>query len=101
MSTVQLTPVPIVFPTTITPAQFNYDVPLTGTVDGVNTTFTTPTQYLHGLGIQIQVFVGGMKVASNAFTPTESGGAGTGYDTIVFTVAPTVGFSVTADFIST
>ncbi len=77
-------------------------IELIGTIDGVNTTFTTPEYFLHeAAGETIAVYYNGQRMyvgAANDYLPSESGGPGTGYDTITLTVAPRVGDRVTADY---
>lgn len=61
---------------------------LTGTVNGINTVFTTAVDFVAG---SEAVYFNGIRQTpgvGNDYTISESGGAGTGYDTITFMVAP-------------
>lgn len=65
-----------------------------GVIDGVNKTFTTWGYFQEG---SIAVYYNGQRLrrgASNDFTVGESGGSGTGFDTIVLTFAPKAVFGV-------
>ena len=81
------------------------DVVLVGTVDGVNTIFKIPS----GTFIQnpplykIIVYLNGVKQAlSDDYFIAESGGPGTGFDTVIMSVPPTINPAppdvVTADY---
>jgi hypothetical protein len=75
-----------------------YGQPLAGFIDGVNLAFTTAIAFVPGSeavyhnGVR-QLFGGG-----NDYTRTESGGPGSGYDTVVFAVAPRSGDNLQIDF---
>lgn len=59
-----------------------------GVINGVNKTFTTSKNFIEG---SIKVYYNGQRLrvgASNDYTVSESGGAGTGFDTIELAVAP-------------
>ncbi len=59
-----------------------------GIIDGVNTTFTTTSFFQEG---SLAVYYNGQRLrkgASNDYTVSESGGIGTGFDTINLTFAP-------------
>ena len=68
------------------------DIQLLGTVDGVNTVFTIPSgTWIQSAPYKIIVYKNGVKqVLGDDYLISESGGAGTGYDTVILTVAPTV-----------
>lgn len=65
---------------------------LLGTIDGVNTDFTTPEKFVFNPGVtEIAVYFNGQRFyqgVTGDFTVSESGGLGTGYDTIHMVVAP-------------
>jgi hypothetical protein len=67
-------------------------VELLGVVNGTNVTFTTPNKFVYQPGVvEIAVFLNGQRLTPGVgkdFVATESGGSGSGYDTIVFAVAP-------------
>lgn len=69
-----------------------------GTMDSVNTTFTTSVKYLPG---SEALYYNGVRLTegvTNDYTRTESGGAGTGFDTIVVACAPLAGERLLIDF---
>ena len=76
---------------------------LVGPRDGVNCTFSTPgyEKYVHNLPfLTIQVYYNGQRLLLlDDFFVSESGGSGTGYDTILMEVAPKPGDKVFADYI--
>jgi hypothetical protein len=63
---------------------------LIGPLDGTNRVFTTPDKFLHANGVSIDVFHNGRRLIESPtsdprfgdFFCSESGGAGTGFDTI-------------------
>jgi len=61
---------------------------LTGAINGINTVFTTVVDFVAGTEA---VFFDGVRQhpgASNDYTVSESGGVGTGFDTITLSIAP-------------
>jgi hypothetical protein len=75
------------------------DSPIIGLQDGFNTTFTTPTKFIHTTNHKEVIFTNGLRnhIPEDYFV-AESGGPGTGYDTIVFTIAPMVADVITIDY---
>lgn len=78
-------------------------IQLFGAIDGMNRTFTTPEKFVHITGTSVEVFHNGRRLAEATtsdprvgdFVVLESGGTGTGFDTIVLlTFAPVAGRSV-------
>jgi len=76
---------------------------LIGPINGSNRTFTTPEKFLRANGASIDLFHNGRRLAEATssdprggdFVASESGGLGTGFDTIVLlTFAPVAGRSV-------
>ena len=67
-------------------------VELIGVIDGVNQTFTTPSKFIHGVGGEnICVYYNGQRLSeggSDDYTVSESGGPGTGHDTVSLSFAP-------------
>lgn len=64
---------------------FEWEVPLLGTKDGVNTIFTSPFKFL---STHIAVYINGQRVTRNVdFTIAESV-LTEGFDTVIFTEAP-------------
>lgn len=88
----------------IAASDFRWDIPLSGTKNGVNTVFTIPggEKAIHSGNIVIRVLYNGQRLqigAGSDFTVSESGGAGTGFDTITLAIAPESDDNVVADFI--
>lgn len=77
-------------------SQFNVlrkeDIKLIGNVDGINTIFTIPSgTFIQSGDYKIIVYKNGVKqVFLDDYLITESGGPGTGYDTVIMTTPPTV-----------
>lgn len=76
-----------------TPGSSTYltNQPLLGVINGINTTFTTGSKFVHDALRPEQVYLRGKRLregAGNDYLAAESGGAGTGYDTIVLAQAP-------------
>jgi hypothetical protein len=70
---------------------WNQDVVLSGNVDGVNTVFTTPSRPFieKPPSYKIVVYKNGVKqLFLNDYIITESGGPGTGYDTVILAIPP-------------
>jgi hypothetical protein len=84
-----------------TPSNLRTNVALLGTIDGVNTVFTTPDTFVHDGTTNEAVYLRGKRVLEgigNDYTASESGGPGTGYDTITFTQAPKTPDNVLIDY---
>jgi hypothetical protein len=75
------------------------DSALIGVQDTINTTFTTATKFKHTSQFKEVLFVNGLRqhIPEDYFV-AESGGVGTGYDTIVFTNAPYPDDTLTIDY---
>lgn len=76
---------------------------LVGVIDGINTSYTTPSleKFIHNLPFtDISIFYNGgrLKILDD-YTVIESGGIGTGYDTVVLAFAPLSGDHLIADYI--
>jgi hypothetical protein len=76
---------------------------LVGTKDGFNKTFYTPgmEKYVHNLPyVTIQVYYNGQRlILLDDYIVVESGGLGTGYDSIILDVAPLIWEKVSADYL--
>jgi hypothetical protein len=76
---------------------------LTGDKDGVNVIFRTPglEKFAHNLPfLDISVLYNGLRLALlDDYTVAESGGPGTGYDTIILQMPPVVGDHLLADYV--
>ncbi len=76
---------------------------LVGPKNGVNETFTTPglEKFVHNLPfLDISVYYNGVRLALlDDYMVVESGGAGTGFDTIIMNVAPLATDHLFADYI--
>lgn len=103
MSSITLVPIPIQVPgVTLTANKFHYGVTLLGSTDGINAVFTLPNswKYVYNLGITIRVMVNGALQSPSAFTATELGGLGTGYNAVTFNTPPASSTTITADFVA-
>ena len=83
---------------------FKQGVSLLGTRDGTNRVFTIPEDFLNGIfGNNIfRILIrhnGRVLVLGVDYTVSESGGAGTGFDTIMFTFAPKKKSELFADYV--
>lgn len=67
------------------------DIILIGTIDNINTVFFIPSgKFLQNVTYKIVVYKNGVKqVYLDDYFIAESGGPGTGYDTVILTAAPT------------
>lgn len=81
------------------------DEQLVGAINGVNQVFTLPNSekaLVVDPGVKIKVYYNGQRFhegGANDFSSSESGGAGTGFDTVTFNfVTPIAGDIVTADY---
>lgn len=88
-------------PTAVPAAKFRYEVLLTGAVNGSNTTFTTPDFFRQNPpNFSIAVYYNGQRILLNDdFTVQESGGIGTGYDTVNTLFTPKSGDKIWADYV--
>lgn len=65
------------------------DAVLSGAIDGVNKNFTTPTKFVHNAKVSIAPYWNGQRLNNpEDYSVSESGGPGTGYDTIILVEAP-------------
>lgn len=83
--------------------RFRWDVALLGVKNGVNSIFTTPEKFIQSGNFKVLVYWNGRRLReTNDYTVSESGGVGTGFDTVTFLFAkPPVSSSVlTADYIA-
>lgn len=75
-----------------------YGIGLTGPIDGVNVTYTTPDKFDPTAQA---VYYNGQRLSLTLdYSIAESGGPGTGYDTVNLLVIPKVGDHLLADYIS-
>lgn len=85
-------------------ARFRTGLPLNGTVDGANVTFSVPTgdKFTHNLPfLTVQVYYNGVRLTLlDDYTVVESGGSGTGFDTVVLEVAPKPGDHLLVDYVA-
>lgn len=68
--------------------------PVAGTVNGMNTVFTVAETFIHDGSTDEAVYLRGLardEGVGKDYVASESGGIGTGYDTITFTQAPRPG----------
>lgn len=87
-------------PRTVPASKHRFGVALAGAVNGVNVTFTTPEKFRHDPPrAQISLYFNGQRVfVGDDFTISESGGPGTGYDTVTTLFAPVPGDKLWADY---
>lgn len=79
-----------------------WDIQLVGAKNGVNVSFTTPENFQQAGTLHIRVYLNGQRLlegGSNDYTVAESGGAGTGFDTVNLAVAPKSNDNLTADYV--
>jgi len=74
-------------------------IPLTGMYDGSNISFTTPEPFIQTSGANIKVYLNGQRLrAANDYVVSESGGPGTGFDTVTVATPPKSYESLIADY---
>lgn len=80
-------------------ARFKWQVDLVGAKNGVNMTYTAPENFLEET---IRVYLNGVRQRRGVgcdFIVSESGGVGTGFDTVEFQfVSPVAGDNLFADY---
>lgn len=85
--------------------RFRTGQPLLGAKDGSNVTYTVPVGdiFTHNLPFfSIQVYYNGQRlILLDDYTVVESGGFGTGFDTVVLEVAPLFFDKLLVDYIAT
>lgn len=91
--------------TAVTEGRIRENISLVGVQDGSNLVFTIPDLAVHNPpGSQIKVYRNGQRLMpgpSNDYVVSESGGVGTGYDTITFTADPPIlGERLSADYLT-
>ena len=86
-------------------SSFREDEQLVGAVNGANQIYTLPNSekaIVADPGVKIKVYYNGQRLhegGANDYTTSESGGSGTGFDTVTLLfVAPKPGDIVTADY---
>lgn len=82
--------------------RFRWNKGLVGTKDGINKVFVTPDLIFVQSGeIVIRIFYNGQRFSIGSscdYVVSESGGVGTGYDTVTLSVAPQSFDALTADY---
>ena len=65
-------------------------VVLAGSIDNINQVFVAPDKFIHESGIRsVEVYYNGQRLLeTDDYTVSESGGVGTGYDTVTMQIAP-------------
>jgi hypothetical protein len=100
-------PLNLVFPTTqfIATLRYRTGTGLVGPINGVNLTFSVPggDKFVHNLPfLSIEVYYNGVRgTLLDDYTIVESGGFMTGFDTVIFAVAPKPGDHLLADYVAT
>lgn len=89
-------------PRSVPASKLRSGVVLSGAVNGVNTTFTVPEFFRHDPpSFDIAVYFNGQRVLrDDDFTVSESGGAGTGYDTVETIFVMKTGDKIWADYVA-
>lgn len=96
-----------VFPTAqfIQTQRYRTGLGLVGPINGVNLTFLVPggDKFTHNLPfLSIAVYFNGVRLTLlDDYTIAESGGFGTGFDTVIMAVAPKPGDHLLADYVTT
>lgn len=81
-------------------ADVRVGVPLGGAVNGANTVFTTPEAFRNSGGITISVYYNGQRIfETDDYILSESGGVGTGFNTITVLFTPRAGDRLDADYL--
>jgi hypothetical protein len=90
-------------PRAVPAAKFRSGVLLTGSINGTNTTFATPEAFRHDPPqYSIAVYFNGQRVLlGDDFTVAESGGVGTGYDTVETIFVMKTDDKIWADYVAT
>jgi hypothetical protein len=76
-------------------------IPLQGSYDGVNVSFQTPEPFVQTNQMNIRVYRNGQRLRFGSvfdYTVAESGGPGTGYDTVIVAVPPKSADNLIADY---
>lgn len=84
--------------------RYRTGIALGGLKNGTNTTFTTPgDKFVHNLPyLTMHVYYNGQRlIYLDDYTVHESGGAGTGFDTVIMLIGPRFNDKVTADYVIT
>jgi len=82
--------------------KFRWDRDLIGLKNKINTTFTTPEIFIQNGYLVIRVYLNGQRLrlgTTNDYTVAESGGVGTGFNTIIMAIAPRSDDNLTADYV--
>jgi hypothetical protein len=89
--------------TTIPSSAVRIGVPLVGIIDGVNVVFATVEPFVNVPPRTIALYLNGVRLSESAgdYASSESGGPGTGYDTVTLIEAPRAGDVLRADFVTT
>ena len=73
-----------------TPGAHRFNIEPAGAINGVNRIFTTPEDFVHNGDKTIRVYRNGQRqTVDEDYTVSESGGVGTGFDTVTFAVGCT------------
>lgn len=86
----------------IAQADQRWNIPLGGVKDGVNTTFDTPEKYRQVGNLVIRVYLNGQRLVLGGgadYTVAESGGMGSGFDTVILSFALIPTDVLTADYV--
>jgi hypothetical protein len=89
-------------PRSVPASKFRYEVALAGSINGANTAFVTPEFFRQAPpNSSIAVYYNGQRIlVDDDFTVQESGGVGTGYDTVNTLFIPKSGDKLWADYVA-
>jgi hypothetical protein len=89
-------------PRSVPAEKFRFEVLLAGTIDGANTAFTAPEFFRQSPpNFSIAIYYNGQRILlTDDFTVQESGGVGTGYDTVNTLFTPKSGDKLWADYVA-
>lgn len=76
-------------------------ITLLGSYNGVNVSFQTPEPFVQNSNLNIKVYMNGQRLrfgALNDYVVAESGGPGTGFDTVIVAVPPKSYENLMADY---
>jgi hypothetical protein len=80
--------------------KLKWNVVPAGDKDGLNTSYTTPDFFVDGT---LRLYINGQRLlqgGSDDFTTSESGGVGTGFDTVTIAYPPRLKDNLLADYVA-
>jgi hypothetical protein len=86
----------------IATADQRWNLSLAGAKDGVNLVFTTPEDFVQAGNVVIRMYLNGQRLILGAaadYVVSESGGPGTGFDTVTLAIPLISVDALTADYV--